>query len=140
MVKRLVIDDYRTFGFDAEYRRDVFSAYKAIVDEGPWDEIYWDHDMGMWQGDTTIALARFLAVNPDLVGGNPLMYVHSSNPVGAMNLLNTLSDIWETKRVFVVADFPPDYDGLFELQESSPWDMTDEELVYALWQEDEGWQ
>lgn len=102
-MKTLVIDDYRThwkFGSNTEvtYVRNVFDAYVLLTTE-KWDAVWWDHDMGIENGDTTYPLACFIMMNPSLIKGNPEMYVHSWNPVGASNLVKTLTARWTTMRV-----------------------------------------
>lgn len=44
-VRRLVIDDVRVFDFEVtRYARNPQDAMIAIRDDGPWDEVFWDHD------------------------------------------------------------------------------------------------
>lgn len=44
-MRRLVIDDLHIMSFEAIYARTVTEGLARII-EGPWDEVWWDFDLG----------------------------------------------------------------------------------------------
>lgn len=70
-------------------------AIDAIVDDGPWDVIYFDHDLATFVQDpykrevTGNDVAKVL-IQQDWKPSH--VVVHSTNPVGANNIYNTLHD------------------------------------------------
>lgn len=96
-VKRLVIDDNRTFSFEADHARNVIDALIAL-DRVKYEEIYWDYDLGTDNGGDTWQIANYLVSkrwNPEC-----RMIVHSANPVGRGNLVSTLG------RLYTVEELP----------------------------------
>jgi hypothetical protein len=86
----LVIDDLRSFAFDAVYARSSMAALAVLERDGGWDEVWFDHDLG--GADTTIpVLDRVAELAFD---GTPLrvaqMVVHTSNPAGRATLVRVL--------------------------------------------------
>lgn len=97
----LLIDDLRVFRRDEDnvelhVARNSAEALN-ILKENPdkhWDEIWFDHDLGMVNGkeDTTLPVADYLAEraffdNPVSVG---TAFIHTSNPAGLRDITNTL--------------------------------------------------
>ncbi len=74
---------------------NALKAINAIVDDGPWDYIYFDHDLATFVDDpykreiTGHDVAKVL-VQQDWKPIN--VVVHSTNSVGANNIKNTLTD------------------------------------------------
>jgi len=96
-VKRLVIDDNRTFDFEADHARTVIDALIAL-DKVKYEEIWWDHDLGTENGGDTIGIANYLVSkrwNLDCK-----MIVHTANPVGRANLVAILG------RLYTVEELP----------------------------------
>lgn len=95
-MKRLVIDDNRTFDLEADHARTVIDALIAL-DKVKYDEVYWDHDLGKENGGDTQQIANYLVAkrwNPDC-----RMIVHTANPVGRTNLIDTLSRLYEVEEI-----------------------------------------
>ena len=87
----LVIDDLRSFGFDATYARTSADALGVLERDGGWDEVWFDHDLG--GDDTTIPVLDRIcelahAGTPVRIG---LCVVHTSNPPGRDTLRRGLS-------------------------------------------------
>jgi hypothetical protein len=81
---------------DAVHVDTALKAIDAIVDDGPWDYIYFDHDLATFVQDpykreiTGNDVAKILIQQewkPKQV------VVHSTNIVGARNIFNTLNDV-----------------------------------------------
>lgn len=98
----VVIDDLRTFTFDAIYARTSDAGLKLIdtyTDAGI-DELWLDHDLG---GDDTIMpiideLARRAFEERKFPVGR--VYIHTSNPAGAATMVRVLSRWgYRTRRV-----------------------------------------
>jgi hypothetical protein len=83
----LVIDDERVVPFTALYARTVEAATHELLKS--WEQVYFDHDLGDKFGRDTINVLRHL----EREGLRPRIgtaYVHSMNPVGAKNIMDTL--------------------------------------------------
>jgi len=90
-VKRLVIDDVRIMRFAATYARTAAAAICAIRDGGPWDEVWWDHDLG---GEDTVHPVMLWVLEAAFYGAVPQLgtcVVHTDNPVGRDMLTQQLS-------------------------------------------------
>lgn len=99
----LLIDDLRIFkptydlrGANLHIARnslDALTILKEKVDM-EWDEIWFDHDLGMVQGkeDTTLPVADYLSERAffDDPVSIAKVIIHTSNPVGARALTSTL--------------------------------------------------
>lgn len=98
----LLIDDLRIFRHPVEGElhiarncEEAFAILKADEDR-TWDEIWFDHDLGMVNGkeEDTLPVADYLAERAFF--GNPVtvhkIYIHTSNNVGGKALVNTLSN------------------------------------------------
>jgi hypothetical protein len=86
----LVIDDLRSFPFDAVYARTSTEALEVLTADGGWDEVWFDHDLG--DDDTTVpVLDRICELAHD---GHPARIdrcvVHTSNPPGRDTLVRGL--------------------------------------------------
>ena len=80
---------------DSVHVDNGLKAIDAIVDDGPWCAIFFDHDLATFVADhypreiTGNDVARVLA----RMDWKPLsVVIHSTNPVGASNIRNTLAD------------------------------------------------
>lgn len=89
---RIVVDDERTFPFDATYIRNSATAKSWLLAEtGHVDELWLDHDLG--GSDTTIPVVNLLCDmafhdTPLDVG---VILVHTQNPVGGDTIVRVLS-------------------------------------------------
>jgi hypothetical protein len=105
-MKVLFIDD-EVFRFDrmietrnlestAVHVDNGIKAIDAIVDDGPWDVIFFDHDLATFVQDpykreiTGNDVAKVL-VSQDWKPKQVI--IHSTNSVGANNIFNTLNDV-----------------------------------------------
>jgi hypothetical protein len=101
MTDVLVIEDIRTFRFDAVYARTLDEA-RVLLFSKPWDEVWWDHDMGLTKNaPDTYKLAceveRLAYKGAILPIG--LMVVHSANPNGGDSLMAAFKKHYPTVRV-----------------------------------------
>lgn len=96
---RVVIDDLRTFNFEAQYHRNLGEAttwlWHLVADNIRVDELYLDHDLG---GDDTtrpvaLCLAK-LAFNGDAPEIYKI-YIHTKNTVGRDWLFSTLNKYYD---------------------------------------------
>lgn len=116
MKRVLVIDDVRVFDIpdaDITYARTVEQARVCLEQE--WDEVWWDHDMGLYQFNGT-DFARLSNLEIDRLMEDTTTYplaleieegiveiksqnvfVHSANPDGAMRLMEALSEYEPTR-------------------------------------------
>lgn len=87
--KVLVIDDIRTFTFEAAYARTSQQGLE-MLSGGEWDEVWLDHDLG-WGGTIMPVVAvmeeRGFNGDPFPVGR---VVIHTSNPVGRANIARAL--------------------------------------------------
>jgi len=88
----LLIDDLRDFR--EEYKPDNYDIARTseeaiqLLSENEYDTVYWDHDLG--GDDTTMEVVSWL-LRRSIEGDRKNIgtcYVHTSNPVGAVNLKN----------------------------------------------------
>ena len=99
----LLIDDLRVFRVTDPYSDLAIARTSAEAleilkaePEKEWDEIWFDHDLGFTpdgEPDTTLPVADYLAersffLDPVKVG---IVFIHTSNPVGARTLTVTLN-------------------------------------------------
>jgi len=95
----LAIDDVRDFSFTDVLCRTYEEGVKALAYNGPWDELYLDHDLGAvkrsyddsGREQTGYTIACFLEQHPSLAP-NKIIIV-TSNPVGLKNISDALSKI-----------------------------------------------
>lgn len=92
----LVIDDLRTFAFEATYARTAEEAIPYLrrlpdpLAPEIWDEVWWDHDLGgsdVWPVVET--LERQWHDHPETKDHVKLHCVVTDNPVGATALMRT---------------------------------------------------
>lgn len=108
-VRVLVIEDIRTFRFPATYARTLAEAWQELGN-GPWDEIWFDHDMGLTSdSDNTYEIAQYMERRA--VEGTPIdvkrVVVHTANPYGGDRLMAALSKWYDTIRVAAVDYLAP---------------------------------
>lgn len=119
----LLIDDLRVFkpdfdltGMEVHIARTSKEALTLLQDnpEKEWDEIWFDHDLGMVDGkeDTTLPVVDYLALQT--FEGNRITvrtaYIHTSNSAGARDLTTPLQR-WGYKTVRVEAERIFNIDG-----------------------------
>lgn len=89
----LVVDDQRIFKFGTDHtvQHELTAQHglAAMMWEGPWDEVYLDHDLGQASKADGTKLAHSIAFLKPEVGR---FYVHSMNVVGRKNMLKILLD------------------------------------------------
>jgi len=93
-MKVLVIDDERVFPFEATYARSSAEAIDNLSDEQEWDEVWFDHDLGL--GDDAMMIVKWMGLQ-HITGVRwsdriRRAYVHSMNPVGATNIRSRIKD------------------------------------------------
>ena len=98
-IRRLVVDDWRVFGFPATYARTDEDAIYYLQTEA-WDEVWLDFDLGQDGHQrimTTVPVAIYLEKNykPSI----QRIYVHSDNPAGASYLVRALERWYDVRRV-----------------------------------------
>jgi hypothetical protein len=80
MSKTLLIDDMRDIKTD-RVARTYDDGISALKNEGPWDTLYLDHDLGeLDPRKTGYGIMNFLEQNPELLPKNIVLV--TSNPVG----------------------------------------------------------
>lgn len=77
----LLIDDLRTLTKPGEIARTYADGIKALQN-GPWDELYLDHDLG--EEKTGYDIMNWLEANPEYLPGE-IKFV-TANPVGRKNM------------------------------------------------------
>ena len=92
----LVIDDERVFpAFEAEdtllaYARTSEEAIARLIRLTPWDEVWFDHDLGL--DDDAMKVVKWMENNRDKWVVERA-YVHTMNPVGAVNIRSRVKDL-----------------------------------------------
>lgn len=96
-MKILLIDDLRNFvdNREATIARNSRDALEILSNDNDWDEIWFDHDLGIVDGaiDSVMSVVDFMSGQafmdaPVNVG---TVYVHTSNPVGAKQIMSSLT-------------------------------------------------
>lgn len=100
--KILVIDDVRVFPFEgAVYARTAEEGIERLK-EGPWDEVWFDHDLGAaWVDGKAVTVDIWPAVDW-VVENKPEIghaYVHTWNYSGGIFMMEALSPLYKTTRV-----------------------------------------
>lgn len=95
----LLIDDLRDFrdGRESVIARNSVEALQVLQSGDSWDEIWLDHDLGIVDIvgiDTVMKVVDFMC--EQAYNGSPVkvdtVYVHTSNPVGAKNIMAGLTN------------------------------------------------
>jgi hypothetical protein len=95
-----VIDDVRRFRFDCAYARTVAQAVSLLED--PWDEVWFDHDLGL--GETVRPAVLWIeeqianGVRPEIAQ----VVINSPNPSGVQWIYQALRQHYRTKIVAAV--------------------------------------
>lgn len=93
----LLIDDLRVFKDNREcvIARNSSEALQFLNDGTVWDEIWFDHDLGIVETigiDSTMRVVDYMceqAFNDNPIAVNKV-YVHTSNPVGGKQIMTSL--------------------------------------------------
>lgn len=88
--------------FDCTYARTSQEAIEAIRDDGPWDETWFDHDLG---GDDTISPVVSWIMEAAFYGDPPPLgrcVIHTDNPVGRAMLKQQLSKHYDVVDVSAI--------------------------------------
>lgn len=93
-MKILVIDDQRIFKFDAVHVTTMQEGIDQIYNQGPWDQVYLDHDLGMESEGSGTDLVNYLERKPDFKVG--MFFIQSMNPVGAERMRVVLNGMGYT--------------------------------------------
>ena len=91
----LVIDDARTFSFDAAYARDVAAAVSLLGDR--WDEVWFDFDLA--RGESVRPVVEWV-LEEIAKGSRPHIgevVIHSSNASGARWIADQLREHYPTR-------------------------------------------
>lgn len=99
MRKILLIDDLRDFQDKREcvIARNSFEALKILSEDNIWDEIWFDHDLGIVNGhevDDVMKIVDYLCEKAfnDEPANVDIIYVHTSNPVGGNQIMQSLAN------------------------------------------------
>lgn len=84
-MRTLLIDDMRQSHYITRTARTYDDGIKALTEEGPWNVLYLDHDLGETDpAKTGEGIMRFLEENPQYLPEDIVMI--SSNPVGRQRM------------------------------------------------------
>lgn len=99
----LVVDDLRTFPFVATYARSSSEAIEILQSVDSLVELYLDHDLG--GDDTTMPVVDLLHEWAFYGERLPIgkVYVHTSNPPGALKIIKALHRTYNVRRVDAAA-------------------------------------
>lgn len=84
MLRRLIIDDVRVFlekeGYETVTRLTAYEGLDSLYEEGPWDEVWLDHDLG-WDNVTGTYVVDYILQmkRKGITPGVRQWYVHSAN-------------------------------------------------------------
>jgi len=94
-MRTLLIDDLRNIEAD-RVARTFDDGIVALRDEGPWDELFLDHDYGdpdpHKNGE---GIMKFLEENPGLLPGNIILV--TANPVGRQRMEVIIDKLYAAK-------------------------------------------
>lgn len=100
MLNILVIDDLRIFlDFECQYARTSIDAINILNDYGPWDEVWFDHDLGEHDHAGHVLYFLELCNEGDALVEIDRCIVHTANPAGAKSLVAGLSKMYNTERI-----------------------------------------
>ena len=98
-MKVLLVDDLRNFrdGRKSVIARNSVEALAILNSDNVWDEIWLDHDLGIVDSigiDTIMSVVDFMC--EQAYNETPVevatVYVHTSNPVGAKQIMSSLQN------------------------------------------------
>ena len=104
----LVIDDVRTFTFDAAYARDVQAAISLLSDG--WHDVWFDYDLANGESVRPVVewfLEQIRLGTPPAMG---MVIIHSSSPAGAKWIAAHLRDHYPTRVL--------DHDTVYRLRQT----------------------
>ena len=85
---------------NATHVDNAVKAIDAIVNDGPWDYIYFDHDLATFIGDHELTGNDVAKTLVGMFWKPTNVVILSTNPVGANNIKNTLDDAGIPNRVY----------------------------------------
>lgn len=93
----LLVDDLRTFNGDYPYAlaKTVAEALELLEGETNYDYIFLDHDLG--EGGDIFQVVGWLLTHGDYPVKT--IYIHSSNPVGALRMLRALENSFDVELI-----------------------------------------
>lgn len=94
-MRTLLIDDLRNLTAD-RIARDFNDGISALKNEGPWDVLLLDHDLGdfvMGTERTGEHIMKFLEENPQYLPGS--IRIVSSNPVGRQRMQVIINKLYK---------------------------------------------
>lgn len=95
-MRRLVIDDFRTFP-DAFHARTYWEGILQLDEEGPWNTLYLDHDLGCFTTEgkelTGYDVLTFLEKCPEFIPDEIILV--TANPVAKNRMLQALQKMQE---------------------------------------------
>jgi len=90
----LVIDDLRIFDNVTSYARTFEDGISELKNNGPWDILYLDHDLGSVDDEKTgYGILLFLEQNKNLLPEEIILV--SANPVGVKRMKQILEKIYQ---------------------------------------------
>jgi len=102
----LVIDDQRTFRFDAVYARDAAQGV-TLLDQHAWSEVWLDFDLG--HGTDISPVLHHLEQRAS--AGRPVpigrIYVHTSSPEDGERMVTSLGRWYQVRRVLAHSYLAP---------------------------------
>ena len=96
MIRILAIDDLRNFKQATATARTYEEGIRMLIEEGPWDELLLDHDLGDELTKTGYDILCFLEENPKLLPRKTTLV--TANPVGRMRMQLVLDKIYDRIR------------------------------------------
>lgn len=96
-MRTLLIDDLRNIEAD-RVARTFDDGIVALRDEGPWDELFLDHDLGDFVIGTERTgehIMKFLEENPQYLPGNIILV--TANPVGRQRMEVIIKKLYAAK-------------------------------------------
>jgi len=92
-MRKLLIDDMRNIQ-DARVARTYADGIAALKNEGPWDTLYLDHDLGEEiPSHTGYGIMCWLEANPEYLPGEIILV--TSNPVGRSKMQVVINRLYE---------------------------------------------
>lgn len=93
-MKTLLIDDVRNIEADKVAR--TFAEGIEALENGPWDVLYLDHDLGEKDGNDGTGIMNWLEEFPEYKPGR--IEIVSSNPVGRERMQKIINKIYSEEK------------------------------------------
>ena len=86
----LVIDDLRTFEVAETHARNYDDGIDQLANNGPWDSLYLDHDLG--DGPSGYNVLCWLELHPNFLPGEIVLV--TANPVGRDRMRQVIEKLY----------------------------------------------